>query len=115
MISKIVLPIASLAGCLAASPVMGATHFLTGEALYKLCTSPSAAQQGECLGYLEGIVDAGDNELPGANCVPPGVKSGQVRDVVVTYLRDHAAKDRHLLRADFLVRMAVASWCGAGR
>jgi hypothetical protein len=105
----------ALIACLAASPVTArqAVHYLSGEGLYELCSSSIPAQRGECLGYLEGIVDAGDNELPGSICVPPGVKSDELRDVVVTYLRDRAATDRHVLPADFLVRTALASFCGS--
>jgi hypothetical protein len=99
---------------LATPAIAGPVQYLTGEALYRLCVSPAPAQRGECIGYLEGIVDAGDSDLIGSTCVPPGTKSDQLRDVVVKYLRDHAATDRNVLPADFLARTAFAAFCSNG-
>ncbi len=107
----------ALIACLAASPAM-AGQFLSGEGLYQLCTGSAAVQrdapvqQAECMRYIEGVSDADDAE--GNSCVSPGVSTGQLRDVVTTYLREKAATDRHLLPAAILVRMALASFCGRG-
>jgi hypothetical protein len=114
----IAAPLVALIACFAIWPVSGREQiaYLTGEKLYQLCTSPLPVQQGECVGYLEGIVDAGDNTLIGSTCVRPGVTTGQLRDVVVTYLRKDATPDQlSVLAGDFFVRMALASFCGNGR
>jgi hypothetical protein len=98
---------------LAAAPAIAreAVQYLNGKSLYDLCISSSPAKREGCVGYLEGIVDAGDNELIGSTCVPPGVTGDQLRDTFVKLLREHATWDRHL-PADMLARMAFASFCG---
>ena len=70
-----------------------AEHFLTGNDLYRVCQG-SGVDGGVCTGYVIGVFDqwaAGRAAGPFAKpaCLPPGVGSGQLKDVVVRYLRDH--------------------------
>jgi len=67
-----------------------AASFLIGNDLYRLCQS--AERNGLCTGYIMGVVDYlnADREfLKKAGCVPAGVASDRVRDVVVKYLSDN--------------------------
>jgi hypothetical protein len=84
-------------------------NFYTGNELLKACQS--SATTGRCYGYLQTVHDAGlatAAALNGQNkavgfawmsgfrwCIPEGVDSTQVHDVVVKYLRDNP-KDRQL-------------------
>jgi hypothetical protein len=68
-------------------------------------------QRGECYGYLEGIVDGGNEDLGNhPTCVGGDAKPEQLRNVVVTYLRDQPPPDRELFAA-FLVYQALAAFC----
>jgi hypothetical protein len=49
------------------------------------------SQWGMCLGYILGVHDAHDRAI----CIPDGVKSGQVLDVVKRYLRNHPEERHH--------------------
>jgi hypothetical protein len=47
-------------------------QYFDGASLYEFCTSPNPAKRAGCIGYLQDIVDAGDNQLAGSTCVPLG-------------------------------------------
>ena len=73
-----------------------AAGFYSGNKLFEMCTAPDGTPiRAQCAGYIEGIADEMQvHGLPA--CIPAGkVDSRQVNDVVVSYLRDHAAI-RHL-------------------
>jgi hypothetical protein len=38
-------------------------QYMTSEKLYELCISSMPSDKRECVGYIEGIMDAGDNKL----------------------------------------------------
>jgi Ssp1 endopeptidase immunity protein Rap1a len=84
-----------------------ADAFLTGNQLYSYCNSELSNMRTHCLGYIEGAVDSVPPSSGGKTffCVPKGVEAGQMRDVVVGYLRNHA-ESRHQLAA-YLVLMAL--------
>ena len=73
----------------------GSTHFQNGNKLYADCTSNNPYNQAYCLGYVAGVTDLAVNlsdaaELdarPPKICIPLGVTQGQVKDVVIDYLR----------------------------
>jgi hypothetical protein len=85
--------------------------YLSGGALYELCTSANPAEQTECFGYIEGIIDASidDTRPMGPDCVGSGVKAYELRNAVVAFLRKE--KTLHSIRAVVAVRMALVKFC----
>ena len=87
----------------------GAAQFRNGNELFQDCeggddpqqkqTGDPGGQWGMCLGFILGVADALHF------CIPTGVNSGQVKDVVTLYLRDHP-EQRHLPASD-LVTAAI--------
>jgi Ssp1 endopeptidase immunity protein Rap1a len=80
----------------------------TGNDLLDSCESKAEFKQAFCLGYINGATDL--DGMDGSvfperrrSCVAENVSNGQVRDVVVKYLRDHP-EERHLLAAILIVK-----------
>lgn len=74
----------------------GTTFMGTGNDVLTLCTAPQGLTG--CIAYISGVADAmaGDNAVWDRKaCIPSGVTTGQLRDIVVTGLRFRAAI-RHL-------------------
>jgi len=74
--------------------------WVDGNELYDSCTSDNLFKAASCLNYVIGALD-GNPSIK----TPASATRGQVRDVVVKYLKDHPA-DRDL-PAGFLVYLAV--------
>ena len=72
----------------------------TGNDFYAGCRG--APKTLECLAYVQGVVGGAEAMAIATGrrliCVPPGVTSGQLQDVIVTSLRNNPA-DNHLLIA----------------
>ena len=68
-----------------------AASFLTGNDLWQKCNGNSD-QKMVCLGYIEGISDAMDGAPLGGRraCIPLHTTGGQLRDIVIAYLRAYA-------------------------
>jgi hypothetical protein len=69
----------------------------TGNELYTWCTT--AASEAHCLSYILGVSDTissyqGLKLAKTIVCAPKGVTGGQIRDVVVNYLKAHP-EERH--------------------
>ena len=80
------LPALAAGAALIAAP----SAYQTGDDLFRLCTSSKPAEAWQCLGYVEAVSDvlaAGDGVSGWFACIPPQVKSGQMRDIVVIFLR----------------------------
>jgi hypothetical protein len=106
-----------------------AAAFLSGNDLYAACTSLGG--RAECIGYVEGILDAADFEgiyYRGRSdlhwfgsgfdkwhpsvaewCVPLGATSGQTTDVVVKYLRRNP-EIREQAASLLVVQAMVQAW-----
>ncbi|MGC2464984.1 MAG: Rap1a/Tai family immunity protein [Candidatus Acidiferrum sp.] len=90
----------------------------TGNDLLESCESTGHFEQAFCFGYITGVTDT--DAMDGAafpdrrrSCVAENVSNGQVKDVVVKYLRDHP-EERHLLAAILIVKaMSQAFPCKA--
>ena len=93
-----------------------------GDMLYAHCLSSDLYARGICLGYVEGVADAGEQEvLAGASvsggstlgiwrwCIPTGTASGQVRDIVVKFLRENPVQ-RHLAAAGVVASALQHTW-----
>ena len=87
-----------------ASPSQSA--FLNGNALYEECQNNS----GRCIWYIMGLIDMSEL-LPELYCLPSGATSGQIHDIVVTWIQERPA-ERHNFAADlFLDAMIDAFPC----
>jgi len=76
--------------------------FLDGNKLYRDCTTKESddhhfLNRSYCNGFVTGVTDMlGSTErLAEMTCLPDKVTVGQVRDVLIKYLKDHPEK-RHL-------------------
>jgi Rap1a immunity proteins len=106
----------------ALTPGAASAQTWSGNDLYRFCAGASTYHDaGVCLGYVVGVTDASSQALipytrltiseigtrGGAEwCLPKGVETGQMVDVVTKYLESHPA-DRHI-EADYLVAHALA-------
>jgi hypothetical protein len=63
--------------------------YINAITLLRICRSPDLTLQGECIGYIKGVSDRLDDAPPEQRkvCAPPGITAGQLRDVVVRFLR----------------------------
>ena len=106
--------IVSVVGPAQAPAQGGSTYFQNGNKLYADCTSNNRYDQAYCLGYVVGVTDLAVNlsdaaELgarPPKVCIPLGVTQGQVKDVVIDYLR-RDPEHRHHVTAVVQVEIAV--------
>lgn len=74
-----------------------AAAFNTGNEVLQKCDEGADTQDiAYCLGYIAGAVDqiALWTNYGGKNCIPSNATLGQMRDVIVKYLKDHP-QDRH--------------------
>ena len=84
------------AAALAISSQPALANYLTGKDLYADCSKPQGSfSQGFCSGYISGVVDAIEyyQVNKGAEksvCLPKEVSIGQVKEIVVRYLTQHA-------------------------
>jgi Rap1a immunity proteins len=97
----------ALALCTIATHAYSFAVFMDGNALLRSCSAPRGdIYQGECLGYIQGVVDAGS-----ANsriCPSVNIELQQLVDIVIRYLKAHP-ENRHLAAAQ-LVEIAVRSF-----
>lgn len=69
--------------------------FYDGNKVLALCESQMSFDQGLCVGYSAGIADAWDNvrKVSGnESCLRETVTIGQVRDVIMKYLKENPAQ-----------------------
>jgi hypothetical protein len=98
--------------------------FKDGNKLYSECTS-SPDYVLVCMGYVQGVVDAGDQEaflleadgrtIAGFRwCASDRANTKQAVDIVVRYLRDNPQR-RHLVAAGLVAEALSQAWpCPAG-
>lgn len=85
-----------------------------GNGLLEACTSRQPLQGAMCIGYIRGVID-GENMMGTAinkkplACLSEGVTLGQVKDVVVKYLRDYPA-ERNKPSAGLIGIAAATAW-----
>jgi hypothetical protein len=90
----------------------------TGNDLLESCESKGNLEHAFCLGYIIGVTDVEGMDSAvfperRRSCVAENVSNGQVRDVVVKYLKDHP-EERHLQAAILVVKaMGQAFPCKA--
>lgn len=81
-------------------------EFFTGNELLSRMDSESLVDRSMALGYVVGVSDMGDGYV---HCPPTGVTTGQVRDIVRSYLVRNPS-ERHMT-GDILVNKALkAVW-----
>jgi Ssp1 endopeptidase immunity protein Rap1a len=104
---------AVLAAALAISSQPALANYLTGKDLYADCSKPQGTfGQGFCSGYISGVVDTLEHYQvsKGAEksvCLPKEVSIGQVKEIVMRYLTQHA--DQRQYTAASIVWDAVRS------
>jgi len=84
--ASIISPTAETVAAMAAETTSAYINAIT---LLKICRSSDLTLQGECIGYIKGVSDRLD-DVPAEQrkvCAPPGITAGQLRDVVVRFLR----------------------------
>ncbi|WP_340099020.1 Rap1a/Tai family immunity protein [Sinorhizobium fredii] len=109
------LMLAAAAATLAAATPAAASdyfYFENGNKLLRACDGDAYAK-GFCLGYVTGISDALNgfrqvNNLP--RCTERMVTTGQARDVVLKYLKDHP-EQRHRPAAGLAMTAIVEGFC----
>jgi len=105
------LAVAALIALGSAQPAQAEFRIFGGNHLFEMCNSKDAARSLYCDGYIRGIaealtIDAATKAPEGAEfCLRPTVTHAQVRDIVLTYLRDHP-KERDGFAFE-LVRRAI--------
>jgi hypothetical protein len=88
--------------------------FVSGNYLYSLCTGTN---YNECLGYVEGTMDAEalrptfspEVDVIRRWCEPSGITDRQAVDVVVLYLRSHP-ESRHLDATELIGDALSGAW-----
>jgi hypothetical protein len=88
-----------------------ANSFKTGNDLLQYCED---ASQPVCTAYIMGVVDSISvyqqvTSAPKFACVPTHVTAGQVRDIVVRYLKAHP-QDRHLTASGEVIMALKEVW-----
>lgn len=93
-------------------PTPAKAAYITQDKLWDLCTTKQKGdaydvKQGMCLGYItgaaDGWTDAGEAATPPHPmfCPPPNVSTGDLRDVVLTYMQGHPERGKEA--ASFIV------------
>lgn len=90
-----------LVASLTLNPSAAFGYFMTGNSIFRDCDALTPA----CVAYVTGVVDGQWWGEPAMNCVPDGVTTGQLAQVVGKYLREHA--ERLHLNAPVLVTDAI--------
>jgi hypothetical protein len=89
-----------------------------GNGLLQLCAADNQGEALLCTGYIGGVVDGFRVYPPGDNCksvaasfycVPESVTQGQIKDVIVDYLKNHPAT-RHDPSLGLIVSALKAAW-----
>ena len=98
--------------------------FMDGNELYAHCTSPSQDRHSLCIGYVAGVMDAGEAEKAEAGrrnrsreaavigycwVVPLDTPSPQAADVVAKFLRDNPAR-RNIQAANLVAWAMSEAW-----
>lgn len=90
----------ALAGAPASLSAQDAFGTDTGNELLVTCESTSTASNAYCIGFIKGVLvtERGLARLPNAPftapCIPEGVTMGQLKDIVVAYLKERP-QERH--------------------
>jgi hypothetical protein len=78
--------------------------YITGKELMNMCYAtkldelkPNVTRYTNCLGYLQGVADtdgalAGWGDKPASFCIPTGVKSEELRQVVIKHLEKRSGE-----------------------
>ncbi len=95
-----------LAALLLSVCVTAHAEFKDGNDLLNDMESGHAVGQMVALGYVMGVTDVGMGYL---HCAPGNVKAGQIRDMVLNYLRNTPA-DRHLSADSIINKILKETW-----
>ncbi|MEK1887339.1 MAG: Rap1a/Tai family immunity protein [Phyllobacterium sp.] len=102
-----------IAAMVAASILPGNAAYYSGNEIMTKCDDELAFNKGFCLGYFAAVADSWSNSrLVGGppECLSAAVTVGQIRDVVVKFLRDNPAR-RHEDTNGLEVRALYLAFC----
>jgi len=98
---------------LAATPAEAQNRVLdNGNEILSMCDDDSNFMAGLCLGYIRGISTATDAFLATDNqfiCYPDNVSMGQLRDVVVSYIKRNPSL-RHETATLLYMKATTEAW-----
>ena len=107
---------------LAIPPVPVSAAFVDGNALLKSCETKEGSatyyqESSFCTAYVMGVSDTidfyqGSDEVEKFICLPSGVTSGQLRDVVIQFLKKNPAERHKGAQSLAFVAMLLAFPCG---
>lgn len=97
-------------------------QFYTGNNLYSDCTEPRGTnlyyqRSARCISYVMGVADQWSLQREmsgGSSCIPSGVTTGQLRDIVTQYLTANPG-NRHLSAAALVMLAISQSFTGCSR
>lgn len=99
------LSLASLAS-LAPASAQRVVSPITGNGLLEICTDDSMYDSGRCAGFISGTNLARLDQQGKFYCVPETATNGQIRDVIIAWLKRNPGS-RHI-RSDALIAVAYA-------
>lgn len=106
---------AILAGCFVASAFPAnarETAIDDGNEIISVCGDQTYFSSGYCLGYIRGVSHGADMYFASKNtniCYPNNVTVGQLRDVVVDYIRRNPAKRTESAML-LVARASIEAW-----
>ncbi len=90
--------------------------WINGNELYKKCTVKESSElyfmdSSYCLGYIMAVTEVylSSGKFYKISCIPGEVDPGQLKDILVKYLRDHPEK-RHLSGYALIMESQVAAF-----
>jgi hypothetical protein len=92
------------------------TAYVNGDSLLQKCQADHLSLRGECIGYIKGVSDVRDDAPPQSRnvCAPPVVTAGQLRDIVVMFLRGNPNRRNYSGAAMIDVALRNAFPCKRG-
>ena len=94
-------------------PQNAGAQFVDGNKLLRWCESSSTSPERlTCVGYIQAVSDTLDQvsgAIGVAECIPGGTETGQLRDVVVMYLRANPVI-RSKSASGLVIGALIAAW-----
>ncbi|MCJ8157238.1 Rap1a/Tai family immunity protein [Sphingomonas sp. LaA6.9] len=103
----------TIAMSIAISTSPAQAKWMDGNELLAICDSSDSADKIQCMGYIQGVLDASDSSL-GSKEIPPvdtpdNVTAGQLKDIVIAYLKANPEK-RHTQASDLVFTALVRAF-----
>lgn len=119
---KIIMGVAAAVALAAVMPQQAKANFYSGNEVYSNCLALRSddtyyQKYAMCMAYVSGAYDAIElardiNSAP--RCGPDGLTVGQLKDVVVKYMREHP-ENRNYSAASLVLLSMVDAWGCSGK